>query len=288
MLTNESGEDLPGTELMGGIKTRDLIGVANEQKRLMTFSATQGLIVQDPFMAYAILTGNTKKLQGIEPHVLNDYINHLSPEQMLSLAQSAKSRAMVIHQKQEAEFTSLANQHILSLQSGGRGFKEFNTESGFEAALVNLFGGEYGALKLELIPELKDKADVMYTTYTDKIQVARKVGLISSNLGRYSADELNNLVTIMGQAMEHGSVDAPEILDLIKGSGGDETMEAVSKFNMVQLGMFIESIQGQVTSHIAARSKDIVNYAIVNGKLGSPNEPVLVIVGVFGFGIYSN
>ena len=264
----ETGEDLPGTDKMGGIKTRDLIGVANEQKRAMTFAAAQGLIVQDPFMAYAILTGNSGKLKDVEPHVLNDFVSLLSPEQILSLGQSAKSRAMVIHTKQEAEFTSLINQHILSLQSGGQGFAEFNTERGFEAGIENLFGGKYGALKIELIPELAEKADAFYTENTSKILVARKVGLISKNLGRYSDKDLSTLSTIMMNAMEEGIVEEEELLKLLAAEGADETMIAVKDFNVMELGMFIDALQSQVSSHITARAKDIAGYALVHGKLG--------------------
>tara|TARA_B100000287_G_scaffold365834_1_gene360740 strand:- start:8776 stop:11406 length:2631 start_codon:yes stop_codon:yes gene_type:complete len=278
MLSVESLKDLDDNDDtnmagLGGIKQKDLIGVSDAAANKLVYSATQGLIRDDPFMAYAILTDN--KLGANHP--LNKHKHHLTAPELITLSERAKVAASVVSRKDLATLRSTISQHVVSLTSGGDGYAPYNTEVGLENAIANVFGGEYGQIKLQILPDLKDLATEFYNEFVPKIKVARKVGQFSNAMGGFTQEKLVELGTRLNQLLQTGEVrDDIAILDLLTSNGADEIIPGITDLGTTDLAAFIDLVMPQITQQLTTRSEDPALAAFNLGVITGPQDDDLI------------
>ena len=248
----------PDVEGYGGlIKAKDLIGVAEALKADIVSQAVQGYIKRDPLAAFATLIG---KHQDIGDSRLHDALKFLTPAARRTLTNQAKQAAIIVHEEDLMELADKLEQHTDSLTRGGEGLPDFNSPDGFQAAFINVYGGRYGKIKLELIPELKRSMDVAMKNAEKNNRIARASGMLVNGYPLVSNDMLpdaiRNLELLMNLPAEELSA------DVLKDASFDVSGILSNKLTNSEMQDALAKAIPIINQKLELRANDFVEFAI--------------------------
>ena len=267
-------EDDPTTKkIEGGIKAEHLIGVSREAQQNLVYNATLGLIRDDPFLAFALLKG--KKGKNFT-HAVGKHLSILSPPVKEQLMKAAKAQASVVGKKELNDLGITIDNHVASLSAGGPGVDELNTPNGLENMVIGVFGGPYGAVKLEMLPELYEDAEIFLKQAASNIKVARATGnYIESTANSSTNDLIESARTISDLVKQIATTDpeGTEITNWIRENIGDEIVD-IRKFNAIEMTKFSSGLLTHMNNVIKLREEDFGEYALNHDPIQAITDPV--------------
>lgn len=266
-------EDDPTTKkIEGGIKAEHLIGVSREAQQNLVYNATLGLIRDDPFLAFALLKG--KKGKNFN-HDISKHLSLLEPSVREKLMTAAKAQASVIGKKELNDLGITIDNHVSSLAAGGPGVDELNKPNGLENMIIGVFGGPYGAVKLEMLPELYDEYEIYLKKAASNIKVARATGAyIESTAMSSTNDIIENARTISDLVKMIADTDpeGKEVKDWIRNNIGDEVVN-IGDFNAIEMTKFSSSLLTHMNNVIQLRESDFGEYALNHDPIQAITDP---------------
>lgn len=267
-------KDDPSTkQIEGGIKAKDLIGVANAAKADLVYHATLGLIRDDPFLAFAILKQGNKAAVNVTIkdgefkgkgsttpnlyHPVGKHINLLPADVRLQLTKAAKTAASVVGKQELNDLGLSVQEHVISLNSGGPGVEAFNKPNGVEDAYVGVYAGPYGNIKLEMLPDLYKDMKMAMANAKSKIKVARTTGTIINGMHEMSTDD----VIVMARGiMDYTKSDDVNQLSTKFLSGPLFQDVDTKNFTISEKAQLAQNLSGAINSMLTLRSSDFGEY----------------------------
>lgn len=268
-------KDDPSTkQIEGGIKAKDLIGVAKAAKVDLVYHATLGLIRDDPFLAFAILKQGNKAAVNVTikdgefkgrgsttanlNHPVGRYINLLPAGVRLQLTKSAKTAASVVGKQELNDLNLSLAEHITSLNSGGSGVEAFNKPDGVEATFTGVYAGPYGNIKLEMLPDLYADMKMAMANAKSKIKIARTTGIVINGMHEMSTDDV---ITMARDVMDYTkSGDVNELST--KFLSGPLFQDVDTKgYTIAEKAQLAQNLSGAMNSMLTLRSSDFGEYA---------------------------
>ena len=266
-------EDDPKTKnIEGGIKAEHLIGVSRAAQQDLVYNATIGLIREDAFLAYALLQG--KRGKNFD-HDLGKHLGILKPAIKEQLMSKAKIQAMVVGKKELNDLNNSVANHVASLAAGGDGIDAFNKPNGLENAFIGTYGGPYGAIKLQMLPELYDAYEIDLKAAASKIKVARAVGQFVNGSTYLTTDQIITASRDLADLVKNKDITnmkASDVQNLILQNIGDETVD-LTKMNPVELQTFTSGVLTHMNSVLELRSSDFGEYAYNHDPIQSIEDP---------------
>ncbi len=266
-------EDDPKTKnIEGGIKAEHLIGVSRAAQQDLVYNATIGLIREDAFLAYALLQG--KRGKNFD-HDLAKHLGILKPGIKEQLMSKAKIQAMVVGKKELNDLNNSVSNHVASLAAGGDGIEAFNKPNGLENAFIGTYGGPYGAIKLQMLPELYDAYEIDLKAAASKIKVARAVGQFVNGSTYLTTDEIITASRDLADLVKNKDITnmkASDVQNLILQNIGDEVVD-LTKMNPVELQTFTSGVLTHMNSVLELRSSDFGEYAYNHDPIQSIEDP---------------
>ena len=262
-------KDDPNTkQIEGGIKAKDLIGVANAAKQDLVYHATLGLIRDDPFLAFAILKEGEKPgikvtvagQSGSSPkltHPVGRYINLLPADVRLQLTKAAKTAASVVGKQELNDLNLSLAEHITSLNSGGPGVEAFNKPDGVESTFTGVYAGPYGNIKLEMLPELYADMKMAMANAKSKIKVARTTGTIINGMHEMSTDDV---IVMARDIMDYTKSEDVNELSTKFLSGPLFQDVDTKNFTITEKAELAQNLSGAINSMLTLRSSDFGEY----------------------------
>ncbi len=280
-------KDDPNTSnIEGGIKAKDLIGVANAAKADLVYHATLGLIRDDPFLAFAILKeGNKPKVTvsikegefkgkgSTRPdltHPVGKYINLLPADVRLQLTKSAKTAASVVGKRELNDLNLSLSEHIISLNSGGPGVEAFNRLDGVEAAFIGVYGGPHGQIKLEMLPELYEDMKISMSKAKSNIKVARATGSVINGIHEMPTDDV---IKLARDVLDYTKSEAVNELSTKNLSGTLFQDVDIKGYTIAERAQLAQSVSGAINAMLTLRSSDFGEYANNNDHIQSIKDP---------------
>ena len=178
---------------------------------------------------------------------------------------AAKTQALVVGKKELNDLQLSVNNHAASLAAGGDGIDAFNKPHGLENAYIGTYGGPYGAVKLEMLPELYEAYEIALKGAVSKIKVARATGQFVNGTTQLTTDQIISASRDIADLVKNAGVMEPgasagTIRNLLKGNLKDETVD-LTNMSTVELQTFTSGILTHMNSVVQLRSSDFGEYA---------------------------
>ena len=252
-LTNDPSED----GYAGLIKASDMLGIQESFKNRIVHQSVLGFIQRDPLSAFATMRGKTGVIGDKE---LNKALKFLTAEQKVSLTRQAKQASIIVHEEELFDLGQKIEQHVVSLENGGEGLQELNSEKGVANAYISVYGGDYGKIKLDLIPELGSTMELARTRAEEAIRVARFTGTLVNSFpllqNKDLTSNLRDLEDLINTPAEELSTDAlrNSVFDLPPDVGTGLTNDEISKAVKAALPVIYSKLQ--------LRANDFAEFAL--------------------------
>ena len=279
----------------GYIRPEQMIGLHKELAQGLTIQAVKGYIEADPLAAYAVLSGQHKKVGIGDADVAFAINQYLDADDQAVLKNQAEAAAKSEHHADITQFTEDWKQHTFALSKGLPGDPKFNNQDGFKllgdapkgryagvadgrfTKLHHLvysmyFGDNYNA-KMLLFPELKIQVNAKIKELESELKVSTLAGFMVLDAKAVNKDKIPEFARMLDGLTNRGINDI-SAKDLAKAFGyegyvGKADLSILKGMTNYEMAAAIELAQGQISQLLTMRDKDFAEYGI---RYGSATE----------------
>ena len=296
LIDNQDDKSTPEVEGYSGyIRPEQMIGLHKELAQGLTIQAVKGYIEEDPLAAYAILSGQHKKVGLGDPDIASAVNQYMNADDQAVLKNQAEAAAKSEHHADVTQFSEDWKQHTFALSKGLPGDPKFDNQDGFKllgdapkgryagvadgrfTKLHHLvysmyFGDNYNA-KMLLFPELKIQVNAEIKKLESELKVSTLAGYMVKDAMYVNKDKIPEFARMLDGLTNRGINDiTPD--DLKKAFGytgyvGEADLSILKAMTNYEMAAAIELAQGQVSQLLTMRDKDFAEYGL---RYGSATE----------------
>lgn len=276
----------------GYIRPEQMLGLHKELAQSLTIDAVKGYIEADPLAAYAILSGQHKKVNIGDPNIASAVNQYMDAADQAVLKNQAEAAAKSEHHADVTQFTEDWKQHTFALSKGLPGDPKFDNRAGFTllgdapkgryAGLADgrftrlhhlvytmYFGDNYNA-KMLLFPELKIEVNAKIAQLESELKVSTLAGFMIQDAKFVHKDRIPEFARMLDGLTNRGindiTVEALSEAFGYDGFVGRADLSILRGMTNYEMAAAVELAQGQISQLLTMRDKDFAEYGLRYGN----------------------